>query len=350
MNLKIAKKLISLILCITMSFGVTVLGACSNSQNSQSSNNNGQDDSGNNINQNDDKSENNMNEVLKKYSKILQTVLTDKYYTDLLDTYVAARESQSTLEPDDDIKLNHKYYSACPLPFFKKQGHDITAIINGNLNCGAKYFYKNSEPNNLYCYAQVENIGLSFNYYTCYLLKYSVTEQEKNDIELLYGINGYAYIQAPLFMQELSNQKTPQILNKSNIRTKTANDIYVYHNYSSSGSIKTPEKTAFKNYIYNMNIRALPINAYKDDEDEYYLTLYLYLVPHNSEYLHNSEIASITLKMAWNAGCSIEGDAIRINYPFRGELINVEEISGCAEDVTFLSYKHNYNIINYYPN
>lgn len=84
------------------------------------------------------------------------------------------------------------------------------------MECKTSVYTKDNDTSKLYISVRVENKNGSKNYYTNYVLKYSLTKQEYNDLYMLYENN---YVQAPLFIQELSKQKTATVESKVNITT-----------------------------------------------------------------------------------------------------------------------------------
>ena len=131
----------------------------------------------------------------EQYSDILRAVLNDPYYDEVIEEYHNAEEGTT--------RVNKIF--AIPYGYLESIGIDATPIKNDEVEAYATTYIKDDEPNYLYVYARVENND-STPYYTCYNLKYSITDQEKEELEMLHEDG---YIQAPFFIQELSNQKTP---------------------------------------------------------------------------------------------------------------------------------------------
>ena len=122
-------------------------------------------------------------------------MLNDPYYDEIAEEFhnVNAADSRS-----------NKIY-AIPYGYIESIGIDTTPIKNDEVEAYATTYIKDDEPNYLYVYARVENND-STPYYTCYNLKYSISDQNKEEYEMLHKGR---YIQAPFFVQELSNQETP---------------------------------------------------------------------------------------------------------------------------------------------
>lgn len=148
---------------------------------------------------------------ISNFSQVLQTVLTDDYYRNL----VEIQKDSSRLSCSTANK-----YQAIPYGFLEDEGYNITAIKNNEIACETDVFVINNE---LYIACRVEN-KTSTPYYTHYVIKYSLSEQELQDLNLVFrefpdGANTYRTIsyQAPFFIQELSNQKDAQVLSKNHI-------------------------------------------------------------------------------------------------------------------------------------
>ena len=162
---------------------------------------------------------NNNEDKLSKYSQILQNVLTDSSYDGAIDNCTSSIGI---------IHYEPELYAA-PYNFLEKQGHDIDSVKNGDLECKTSVYTKDNDTSKLYISVRVENKNGSKNYYTNYVLKYGLTKQEYNDLYMLYENN---YVQAPLFIQELSKQKTATVESKVNITTSGYQKIVDrYHNY-----------------------------------------------------------------------------------------------------------------------
>jgi len=155
---------------------------------------------------------------ISNFSQVLQTVLTDDYYKNLVNEG-KAKQSAGILACSKANK-----YQAIPYGFLEDEGYNIAAIKNDQIACETDVFVINNE---LYIACRVENKA-STPYYTHYVIKYNLSEQELDDLNFLFkelpdGANTYRTIsfQAPLFIQELSNQKEAQVLSENHI-TKDA--------------------------------------------------------------------------------------------------------------------------------
>lgn len=156
---------------------------------------------------------------ISHFSQVLRTVLTDDYYRNLVNEGEAKKAFGFLASCSTANK-----YQAIPYRFLEDEGYNITAILNNEIACETDVFVINNE---LYIACRVENKA-STPYYTHYVIKYSLSEQELKDLNFVFkelpdGANTYRTIsyQAPFFIQELSNQKDAQVLSKNHI-TKDA--------------------------------------------------------------------------------------------------------------------------------
>lgn len=139
-----------------------------------------------------------------KYSQVLQNVLTDNYYYSL----ISNAESH-----DYDFAYNNQKYQPIPYGFLEDQGFDIDKYKSHQLKCTSELYSIN---NDLYVELKAE-IQASTNYMANYVLKYSLTEKEMDELGKLFSSLYYStfedatYYQAPFFVQELSYLKEPEI-------------------------------------------------------------------------------------------------------------------------------------------
>lgn len=208
-NCKIVKKILDLILCGVMTFSIGTMTAC-NTDNP-------------NVGPGTTTEQPGDNEDLKQYSQILQTVLTDSYYTKLTDEYKLMI---------GEITVDSTKIEAHPYGYLKQEGYDINAFLDYSARCNTSIYSKANNPKELIISTMVNDSYNGNPYYTCYTLTYSLTDKELNDLNMLHKDR---YIQAPLFIQELTYQKQPITTSKAKI-TKTAYDALV-SNVNSSKKI-----------------------------------------------------------------------------------------------------------------
>ena len=139
--------------------------------------------------------------IESEYSQIMDTVLNDEYYTSLVDNFTYEDNSSA-------------YYDPHPYGFLEDEGYNIDDIKNGTLECYSTSYMKDD---GYYIRTMVENKA-STDYYGCYIIKYDLTDQEKDELDMLFKEQ---YIQTPLYIQEISNQKSASVQSEAYI-AKTA--------------------------------------------------------------------------------------------------------------------------------
>lgn len=212
---KIAQKLTSLVVASSL---VVSLGACTNEIQDNIQNNNNNDITNNEVeneqNNNENNSNNNVNEDIdvSGYSEILQHVLTDPYYTFLL---------SQTGDDDPTISYGTNHFAPLPYSFLEDEGFDIESIKTGKLSYTSSAYVLTESPNDLYMMIGVETNGET-PYYSQYILKYTLTNQEMRDYNMIYKGN---FIQAPLMNQAISDLKTPTVVNESKITVEAYENL-----------------------------------------------------------------------------------------------------------------------------
>lgn len=226
--------------------GVVALGACSL----------GSQTGGNDTDPDDPTIDNNdpTPEPEEKYSQILNDVLESDYYAELTDMYEAAWNYPIT-----------KAHEAIPYAFLSREGFDIQAIKDEEIDCDSVAYIKNEDTSTLYLSTKVVTDGAD-PYYTCYTLSYPLTDKEYDDLVMLHQEK---YIQAPYFIQELDNQKTAEVISKASITveaydglTKSFSDDSVISNTFNNNQIEMD----FLNFSVNdqtfeVNLRTRPDRA-----------------------------------------------------------------------------------------
>lgn len=138
------------------------------------------------------------------YSKLVQNILKSDYYKNLVnENYGPDMNSSPLFDPH-------------PYAFLQTQGHDVDAIKRGDLECRTCSFIKETEPTNLYIITYVENASAT-PYYTEFMLKYNLTEEEAEDYDYLHGSNNGIALQSVFLNDEISRVKTPTIVSKTNM-------------------------------------------------------------------------------------------------------------------------------------
>ena len=224
--------------------GVVALGACSL----------GSQTGGNDTDPDDPTIDNNdpTPEPEEKYSQILQDVLESDYYAELTDMYEAAWNYPIT-----------KAHEAIPYAFLSREGFDIQAIKDEEIDCDSVAYIKNEDTSTLYLSTKVVTDGAD-PYYTCYTLSYPLTDKEYDDLVMLHQEK---YIQAPYFIQELDNQKTAKVISKASITVEAYDGLtksFIDRNNFSTDVYGTDNlEMDFLNFSVNdntfeVNLRTIP--------------------------------------------------------------------------------------------
>lgn len=137
------------------------------------------------------------------HSQLLYDILNSSYYSKIVDNM------------NGGLNLNFPSQLADPIPygFLEQEGYSIEEIKNNNINCESMVYTKDGEKNVVYISTRVEN-NAKTPYYTCYTLKYELTNLEYSDF---YRIHNSKCIEAPLFIQEMSYKKEAVIESKASI-------------------------------------------------------------------------------------------------------------------------------------
>ena len=153
---------------------------------------------------------NNPDKPTTEHSALLYDVLTDRYYRDVVDDF------QTDVNSHDS-----QLYDPIPYGFLEKEGYNINDIKNDVLEVDSVAYTKENEPNNLYVATRVETKGET-PYYTCYTLKYSLSDLEMQDLKFVHNSRA---IESPLFIQESSYRENPIVISKASISIRAYNNI-----------------------------------------------------------------------------------------------------------------------------
>ena len=241
------KRIAATMLAGTMAFSGLGMAGCKDSNNTtnnngssiqtpggDSSNTGGNQNSGNGNNQNSGNGGTQTPDY-SKYSQILQNVLTDKYYSDLIITDKVASKDYGNMDSYDDAK-----YKAIPFGFLEDEGYDIEKVKNNIVDAESNLY---TIGNDLFVELRIETKA-STNYYTHYVVKYTLTEQEINELDSLFvprynsrfdtRVTNY---QAPFFVQEISYQKQATKLSEMHMTKDAVEAVECYfdrNNYNTS--------------------------------------------------------------------------------------------------------------------
>lgn len=254
-----------------------------------------------------------------EYSQILNDVLDSDYYADLTDSYRDAWSYPIT-----------KAHEAIPYAFLSREGYDIQAIKDEEIDCDSVAYIKNNDTNTLYLSTRVETNGAD-PYYTCYTLRYSLTDDEYDDLVMLHEGK---YIQAPYFIQELDNQKTAHVESKASITVEVYDELEqsLINNKNFSSSVFGTDKITLdflnfsvKNNTFDINVRETP------DRGNNTSTMVM-IVP-------NAQLRSLHLFPASNRDISTINNSSVFNGPGYYWDLTDDEIT---------RYKNNYDTITYF--
>ncbi len=215
---KISEKIGALMIATALVFSLSSCEIEGLPNNPPHSDNGGTNNNGgnNNNNQNNNNNENNNNQIdMSGYSKMLQNVLTNEYYDDLV---------YRTITNQEHNLLETGLFQPHPYTFLEKQGIDVEAIKNNQTEAYTMSYVLDEEPNNLYIYTRVLQ---NDSYYAIYLLKYELTDKEMDDYHLLHtGIgNTRYYIQSVFLNDEISKTKKVEIVGSSKMEKRAYEEM-----------------------------------------------------------------------------------------------------------------------------
>ena len=146
-----------------------------------------------------------------QHSQIYYNIINSDYYVNLLRDY-------------SDLENGYTQYSQIfdPIPygFLKNEGIDIDLIKDDKIKCDSTpYMIDNS--NDVYISVRA-GVQSDIEYFSCYILKYKLSNSELTDFKSLHE---HFSVVAPLFVQELSYNKTPTIVHSAKITAQAYNGI-----------------------------------------------------------------------------------------------------------------------------
>ena len=205
--------------------------------NNHETNNNGTDN--NQTNNNSGSTQYPVNPNLSKYSPLLQSILTNEEYNELIK--LAHNTNPKLLQTGE--------FEPHPYAFLEEEGFDIEAIKKGDDLCRTVSYVLTDDKNSLYMHTQVD----CGDYYETFLLKYQLTEQEMQDYHLTHtgggNVNVPYYVQCVFMNREIAATRDPEVVgtskmakesheslkksmggNKYGIETGTCNIIFINPN------------------------------------------------------------------------------------------------------------------------
>ena len=319
---KIVKKIATLMLAGAMALAPIGIAACTancgviNNPTEQTQPNTPGGNTGTNPGGNNDDDKEN---IIDNLSDITKTVETDSYYRSLGER---CRKNNRILDPD---------MKPIPFKFLRNHGHNVDAYLDGTLDVFASSYIYDDDKNHIYVSVKAENVSTHQygNYYTNYVLKYPLTNQEYSDYVTL-SKNGA--IQAFYFIQELDNQKTPEIVNQINVQKETYNKMIT-------------EYTKNKNININ-NYNAFCIDLINFNNDEINISIRGASTSNNSRTLiGNLQItpSSFTQMHTYDNNVLYMGFAERVYFD------HLDKYKDSLQNITSFSYGEKFTGTNPYP-
>ncbi len=162
------------------------------------------------------------------YSQILQNILKNEEYLKLTDKAIYGGEPEI---------VETGLFEPHPYGFYEDKGYDVEAIKNDEIDAYTMSYVLEEEPNNLYMYTRVASEDDS--YYSIYLLKYALTDEEMEDYHYLHTSHGETafYIESVLMNNEISKTREPIVVGESKITknafekmTESLQRVHLYEN------------------------------------------------------------------------------------------------------------------------
>ena len=256
---------------------------------------------------------------IKQYSQILQNVLTDSYYDEVI---------KSTSDRWGRPCTFKQGVQAIPYNFLAKQGLNISAIKNDEVDGFSTSYIKENDKNSLYVSVKVEHKATE-PYYSCYVLKYPINKQEYNDYIMLHKNE---YIQAPLFVQELDKQKTPEIISNINITTESLEKFKT--SISQWDDLSTN--------AFNTTDLAFDIIKIEEIKNTYNHNIYIDIRNNSWEFIEEGKQKTAILTTKAIAGVSINNNIYSVFEPGISTISNLEEYSNTSENITMFNANSDY--------
>lgn len=181
-----------------------------------------------------------------EYSQILEDVINSAYYNEVIDNFGS-----------DGNLYGSNMEAPIPYTFLEREGLDIDAIKNDELECKSIAYIMNNDTSRLYLSTRAEtNEG----YYANYVLSYPLTEKEYDD---LYMLHDRKYIQSGFFIQELDAQKNAKVESHVNVEKDTFNGLesriqYLCDDYINNEDVYIDVTSANEDAEFTLNVRSFP--------------------------------------------------------------------------------------------
>lgn len=254
-------------------------------------------------------------EETEQYSQLLQNVLNNEYYNNLIN-----------LAKSDSSYLSSHYFDQHPFAILEEYGVDTAAIKRGELKCVTSSYIKKDKPNNLFLYTYAENAG---GYYDDFSFEYELTEQEMKDYKMLHthiddnnqGAN--AFYQLCFINDQISKEKDPVSVTHTKI-SKQARD-YLFKDKQMLSLMKNYSNS----FLTNIDFVLKEVNA-----EENRLTLILLPISNINNSLNFSilEVEMYTPYGNNNVFLVVENGVFKGPYDFDNTLLRVDNQSYTSKE------------------
>ena len=225
-----------------------------------------------------------------------------------------------------DDYFNHRAFGAevdrMPSGFLENEGYDISAFTENKVEYHTVTYVKNNDTNSLYVSVRIGNKGPD-RYYSCYTLKYQISDQEYKDY---YMLNEGGYIQSSYFVQELSEQRNPVEVHSVKMTINyyntfysrlTNSDVYIRDVFGNKAIEVDFLNMDLANQTFDIAIRTRPNNKHDFIYDNAIIR-YMSLEP--------SIIDSVS---------TLSYDNTIFDGPTSANAINFEEYKNNSEEITY---------------
>lgn len=181
-----------------------------------------------------------------KYSQILEDVINSDYYNEIIDNFGS-----------DGNLYGSNLEAPIPYTFLEREGLDIEAIKNDELECKSIAYILNNDTSKLYLSTRAETAA---GYYANYVLSYPLTQKEYDD---LYMLHERKYIQSGFFIQELDTQKRATVESHVNVEKDTFSGLehriqYLCDDYINNEDVYIDVTSANEDAEFTLNVRSAP--------------------------------------------------------------------------------------------
>lgn len=200
-----------------------------------------------------------------KYSPLLQEVLADPYYDDLYRRY----ESGELYQENSHFDTGTNLLEAFPYDFLTSKEEDVDGIKNGAILANSELYIIQNEKGFIYdCVMLKYRTTDGEKYMHNYLLQYKITEQELEDLTMLYRNRCF---QGPVMFQRLASKQTPKVIADFGITESAYESIIASCNHKNNYIAETLNY----NTIESGTILSLTPITFRDREG-YDILLYLF--------------------------------------------------------------------------